>query len=116
MKCFLPDPVVMDYKCLVIDKQIDTTTAERIMKSAPVAVELPETDFTRVKNADTECYHIDKAFWDTLPAWEWMDIFKANGVVLPDVPKMKRLNKAARKENAGGQEQDASAGVAPWKY
>ena len=86
------------------------------MKSAPVAVELPETAFTRVKNADTECYHIDRAFWDTLPTWEWMDIFKANGVVLPDVPEMKRLNKAARKENVGGQEQDASEGVAPWKY
>ena len=30
--------------------------------------------------------------------------------------EMIRLNKAARKENAGGQEQDASEGVTPWEY
>ena len=62
----------MFYKCLVQNKQIDVMTAEHIKNSASIAVELPDSAFTRVKNADAECYHIDKAIWETLPTWDWM--------------------------------------------
>ena len=118
MKCFLPDDVLMDYKRLVLDRQIDTSSAAQIMKQCPVGVALPEAAFTLVKNADAECYQIDRAFWDSLPTWDWMEIFKANGVELPDVVEIKRQNRKARKEitDAGDQVPDNSTGITPWVY
>ena len=108
----------MDYKCLVLDRQIDTSSAARVMQQCPIGVALPEEAFTRVKNADFECYHIKREFWDSLPTWDWMEIFKAVGVDLPDVTEMKRLNRNARKaiKNAGGEIPDSNTVLTPWAY
>ena len=47
-----------------------------------------------------------------------MEIFKANGVELPDVAEMKRQNRKARREitEAGGKVPDNSVGIKPWVY
>ena len=83
------------------------------MEQCPKGVELPEEAFTRVLNVHTECYTIGRQFWDSLPTWEWSNIFKANGVELPPKVEMKRLNKVARKEIKSI---DSSGGVKPWDY
>ena len=89
----------MFYQCLVQNRQIDVGTAEIIKNSASIAVELPDSAFTRVVQADTGCYHIDKASWDALPTWDWVDIMTANGIRIPDVPGLKMSQKIFQNED-----------------
>ena len=113
MKASIPDQVIWDYKCLVLNKQLDTSSAAKIMEQCPKGVELPEGAFTRVQNTQTECYTMGEQFWNSLPTWEWSDIFKANGVEIPPVDVMKKQNKDARKALKNG---DTVEKVTPWEY
>ena len=111
LRAAIPDDVIMDYKRLVLDSQLDISTAEAIMAKCPTAVALPEGASTLIANADTQCYRIGRKFWDSLPVRDWMELFKATtGETLPSREKMQELSIEVWKNDKAA----AQKAVTPW--